>query len=85
MFIAENTIDEKVKISISTSHEKPIRSLAKALSWRITGSLDTVMISWFFTSNVNTAMAIGLTEVVTKTFLYYFHERAWNRIRIGIH
>lgn len=85
MFIAENTIDEKVKISISTSYDKPIRSLAKALSWRITGSLDTVMISWFFTSNINTAMAIGLTEVVTKTFLYYFHERAWNRIRIGIH
>jgi len=48
MFIAENTIDEKVKISISTSHEKPIRSLAKALSWRITGSLDTVMISILF-------------------------------------
>jgi uncharacterized membrane protein len=44
-----------------------------------------VMISWIFTSNVHTAMAIGLTEVVTKTFLYYFHERAWNRIRIGIH
>ncbi len=85
MFIAENTIDEKIKISISTSHDKPIRSLAKAISWRLTGSMDTVLIAWLFTSNVNTAMANGLTEVVTKTFLYYFHERAWNRIRIGIH
>jgi len=60
MFIAENTIDEKIKISISTSHDKPIRSLAKAISWRLTGSMDTVLIAWLFTSNVNTAMAIGL-------------------------
>ena len=85
MFIAENTIDDKVKISIAASHDKPIRSLAKAISWRLTGSVDTMLISWLITSSVNAAMAIGLTEVITKTFLYYIHERVWNRVRIGIH
>lgn len=84
MLIAESLIREKEQIEKSLQRDKPIRSLAKAVSWRVTGSLDTIMISWLFTSNVNTAMAIGLTEVMTKTFLYYFHERAWNKVRIGI-
>ncbi len=84
MLIAESLIGEKEQIEKSLQREKPIRSLAKAVSWRVTGSLDTIMIAWLFTSNVNTAMAIGLTEVLTKTFLYYFHERAWNKVRIGI-
>lgn len=83
MLIAETMIDEKSRVQNSQQGDKPMRSLAKAVSWRITGSLDTIVISWFFTSSVNTAMAIGLTEVATKTFLYYFHERAWNRIQIG--
>lgn len=84
MLIAESIIDEKVKIQRGNSREKPVRSLLKAISWRITGSLDTILLSWLFTQNVNTALAIGLTEVLTKTLLYYFHERAWNRVRIGV-
>jgi uncharacterized membrane protein len=84
MLVAEKLIDEKVRIEQATVREKPLRSLLKALSWRITGSLDTVLLSWLFTQNVKTALAIGLTEVLTKTFLYYLHERAWNRVRIGI-
>jgi uncharacterized membrane protein len=58
--------------------------MAKAISWRITGSLDTIVLSWLFTQNVNTALTIGLTEVITKTFLYYFHERVWSRVKLGI-
>jgi uncharacterized membrane protein len=59
------------------------RSLAKAISWRVTGSLDTIMLAWFFTSEISVALSIGLTEVVTKVVLYYFHERAWTRISLG--
>ena len=84
MLIAETIFHEKEHIHRANVGEKPVRSLLKALSWRITGSLDTVLLSWLFTQNVNTALAIGLTEVLTKTFLYYLHERAWNRVRIGI-
>jgi uncharacterized membrane protein len=65
------------------SSDRPIRSLAKAASWRVTGSIDTIMLSWFFTGNLTTAAAIGLTEVVTKMLLYYLHERVWNRIPLG--
>lgn len=84
MYIAETLIDEKVQVEKSQLREKPIRSLAKAISWRITGSLDTILLAWLFTQNVNTALAIGLTEVLTKMLLYYGHERVWSRIRLGI-
>ena len=63
--------------------ERPIRSLVKALSWRVTGSIDTMLLSWLFTSDLKIAAAIGLTEVATKMVLYYLHERAWNRIPLG--
>jgi uncharacterized membrane protein len=63
--------------------EYPIRSLAKALSWRVTGSTDTLVLSWLFTSNLTIAAAISLTEVLTKLVLYYLHERVWNRIPLG--
>ena len=84
MLIAESYIDEKFYVVVTQSREKPVRSMVKALSWRITGSLDTILLSWLFTQSVNTALAIGLTEVITKTFLYYFHERVWTRVRLGI-
>jgi len=60
------------------------RSLAKATSWRILGSIDTFLLSWFFTSSAKAAGAIALTEVVTKMLLYYFHERAWAAITWGV-
>lgn len=68
---------------LHTGRERPIRSLVKAISWRVTGTIDTIMLSWLFTGNISTAISIGLTEVLTKMFLYYAHERLWNRIHLG--
>lgn len=59
------------------------RSFAKALSWRVTGTLDTMVISFFITGSVKLAAAIGVTEVITKSLLYYLHERAWLKIPYG--
>ncbi|TNE31367.1 MAG: DUF2061 domain-containing protein [Alphaproteobacteria bacterium] len=61
------------------------RSFAKAVSWRILGSIDTFLLSWLFTSDVKAAGAIAITEVLTKMVLYYFHERAWASIHWGVH
>lgn len=63
--------------------ESNSRSLAKAISWRVLGSIDTFLLSWFFTSSVQAAGAIAVTEVVTKIFLYYAHERAWANLSWG--
>ena len=53
------------------------RSLLKAISWRVLGSLDTFILGMIFTSDARAAGAIAGTEVITKIGLYYVHERAW--------
>lgn len=63
--------------------DKPMRSIAKALSWRLVGTLDTIGISWLLTGEMKTAMAIGAVELVTKMVLYFGHERLWNKINFG--
>ncbi|MCT7500109.1 DUF2061 domain-containing protein [Aliarcobacter cryaerophilus] len=64
-------------------HEKPYRSVVKTISWRTVGTLDTIIVSYFVTGNLVMAASIGTIEVITKMILYYFHERAWNRLKFG--
>jgi uncharacterized membrane protein len=59
------------------------RSAIKAITWRIIGTADTFIISWAITKEPVTAGAIASFEVFTKTILYYFHERGWNKIKWG--
>jgi len=63
--------------------EKAYRSVVKTISWRTIGTIDTIVISYFITGNLVMAASIGSIEVVTKMILYYFHERAWNKISLG--
>jgi uncharacterized membrane protein len=44
--------------------------------------LTTFLIAYFLTGSFSTSVAIGGMEAIVKTFIYYFHERAWNRFRI---
>ena len=57
------------------------RSMVKAVSWRITGSIDTFVLSLIFTGSVKVAGSIAGAEAITKMILYYLHERAWSAIR----
>lgn len=65
------------------SSEKLKRSLAKTISWRVVGTLDTLLLSWIIIGEVKTAAAIASVEFVSKMILYFFHERAWNNIKWG--
>jgi uncharacterized membrane protein len=67
-------------IRFSNRVDKPLKSFLKSVSWRIIGTLDTMIISYFITGRVSLAVSIGGIEVFTKTILYYFHERLWARI-----
>ena len=58
------------------------RHIAKTVTWRIVGTLDTILISWIVTGNPFTGLKIGAAEVITKMLLYYLHERLWFRILI---
>lgn len=55
-------------------------SMLKSISWRIVGTLDTILISFILTGKISLALSIGGIEVLTKMTLYYFHERAWIKL-----
>jgi len=81
------TDDQKGIIRVSERADKPIKSFMKSVSWRIVGTLDTIIISYIITGKVTLAVSIGSIEVLTKTILYYFHERIWahiHKIRLKI-
>jgi uncharacterized membrane protein len=63
--------------------EAHTRSFAKAISWRITGSVDTFLLSWLISGNLKIAGGIAGTEMITKIVLYYLHERAWHIVPWG--
>ena len=65
-------------------NSNPRRSVVKAISWRVVGSIDTAFWGWFFTGPFKIAGSIALFEVVTKLALYYLHERAWSLSRFGL-
>lgn len=53
------------------------RHIAKTITWRIIGTIDTIILSWLITGELKMGLAIGGVEVITKMILYFFHERAW--------
>ncbi len=67
------------------------RSLVKAITWRLIGSLDTFVVSFIVASlfhrplinAASIAGSIATTETLTKIILYFVHERIWARIRWG--
>lgn len=58
--------------------------MAKTITWRIVGTLDTMALGWFITGNPLTGVKIGGLEVITKMVLYFFHERAWYKVNYGL-
>lgn len=74
-----NTLVAKLNFNDGDSHK---RSLFKAISWRTLGTVDTFILSWIIIGRVDLAAAIGGVELITKTALYYLHERAWTKIKV---
>lgn len=63
--------------------EQKRRSIVKAITWRITGTIDTFCLAWIITGKPVVAATLSSVEVVTKMVLYYLHERTWTRISFG--
>ncbi|AYN66836.1 DUF2061 domain-containing protein [Euzebyella marina] len=86
MIVDQLTVDsknEKTTFRKDKASESPKRSIVKSISWRIVGTIDTIIISWIVTGTLTLAFSIGLIELVTKMVLYFFHERIWNKISWG--
>jgi uncharacterized membrane protein len=67
----------------SAPKESISRSALKAISWRLVGTLDTILIAYLITGTISQALSIGFIEWGTKIVLYFFHERLWNRFQWG--
>jgi uncharacterized membrane protein len=73
-----------VKGWLYQAQEKPLRSIAKAITWRTTGSVDTFLLSFIFTGSAKISAAISISEIATKLALYYGHERVWAHSKFGL-
>ena len=61
------------------------RHLLKTITWRIVGTIDTMLLGWLVTGNLKLGLAIGGFEVLTKMLLYFLHERVWYKyIKYGL-
>lgn len=60
------------------------RHLAKTVTWRIVGTIDTMFLGWVVSGNPMTGLKIGGLEVITKMALYYGHERVWFKVNYGL-
>ena len=59
------------------------RSIAKAVSYRVFGTLTTGTIAWFFTGKIEVSLAIGLFDATFKIAGYFLHERIWAKLSYG--
>jgi len=63
--------------------EKHVRSFAKAITWRISATLITILLIYSFTANLVISASVGSLEFILKMFFYYLHERIWNISNFG--
>lgn len=82
-------VHERVWFNINLSKdgqtlESRKRHIAKTITWRIVGTIDTMTIAWIISGSPLTGLKIGVAEVITKMVLYYFHERVWYRSNYGL-
>ena len=60
------------------------RHIAKTITWRIIGTLDTMVLRWLVSGDPVVGLKVGGLELITKMILYYFHERAWYSSNWGV-
>jgi len=68
---------EKTQVSVK-------RHILKTITWRIVGTIDTMILGWLISGDLKIGLTIGSFEVVTKMILYFLHERAWYKFNFGI-
>lgn len=60
------------------------RHIAKTITWRVVGTIDTMILGWLVSGDPMVGVTIGSFEVVTKMVLYFIHERLWYKIGFGV-
>ena len=57
--------------------ESHLRSIYKAISWRIVASMATFSLAIILGIQTDIAIELGIIDFVIKIFIYYIHERIW--------
>ncbi len=70
-------------LAAEEERESRLRSLLKALTYRITGTITTALLVLFLTGEWGIALAVGALEPLVKIAIYYLHERAWQLVPRG--
>lgn len=60
------------------------RHVMKTITWRLVGTIDTILIVWVVSGNPLIGLKIGSVETITKMILYYLHERVWYKTNFGV-
>ncbi|MEL6122090.1 MAG: DUF2061 domain-containing protein [Bacteroidota bacterium] len=69
---------------MSTPHkESHLRSIIKGLTWRVVASATILVITYFTTGDMETALTVTGIEFFVKLLLYYLHERIWQQVPRG--
>ena len=79
----QSLLQRFVKSWALNNSETALRSFAKAYSYRVCGTITTMIISFLFTGEWIISLGIGATEMMVKPFIYWCHERIWSRINWG--
>lgn len=69
--------------TIKLDKDSPLRSLSKALSWRLIATTITILIVFVTTKEWELAFGAGAADLVIKLVAYYLHERAWANVKWG--
>jgi uncharacterized membrane protein len=60
------------------------RHILKTISYRILGTLITVIVAYSLGASLKVSSMLGVGELVLKPVIYFFHERVWYKyIRIN--
>jgi len=60
------------------------RHVMKTITWRLIGTIDTIIIGWIISGDPFIGLKIGSVEVITKMVLYFIHERFWYKLNFGL-
>ncbi len=60
-----------------------LRSVTKTVSWRLTGTACTFIVSWLILGDISTSGTIAIIQLTFNTVIFYIHERLWNFIKWG--
>lgn len=54
-------------------------TLLKTFTWRIIATITSITLAFLITGSIQVGVTIGIAETIIKTFLYFLHEKYWEK------